>query len=310
MNLEQELKETIPEEFRRGGELITVDGRAVFDMILGIQDAYTHDVKHWIEYLKSTGQGITYESMKAYRQYLNDSGIPKRTANKRLIAMKSRIRHIFKSDPGRFDVRTQYVMNEALGELKTFRVDKTADGSRFLTESEIRVLLQSSTERVALILGFVYEHGLRISEALGIRLADIKANGRGYNIRIQGKGGKERRILARFDTGDRIREFFQGQTWLFETRNGTQLSRNWVSNTMKRTAKKALGRNVSAHDLRHSFVTNCYQAGQPLEKISRYVGHSSIAITHDIYLHVDGLDYDDLPNIVSSVPSSIQGVKP
>ena len=45
---------------------------------------------------------------------------------------------------------------------------------------------------IALMIEFLWETGLRVSEMTGIRLRDMKAAGNVYQIRIMGKGAKER----------------------------------------------------------------------------------------------------------------------
>ena len=43
---------------------------------------------------------------------------------------------------------------------------------------------------------------------------------------------------------------------------------------------------IRFHDLRHGHVTYLMQAGVPLPAIAQRVGHSSVAVTGDIYSHV------------------------
>ena len=42
----------------------------------------------------------------------------------------------------------------------------------------------------------------------------------------------------------------------------------------------------SVHRLRHTFATRCFEAGIPMVVISRYLGHASVAITEEIYVHL------------------------
>jgi len=53
------------------------------------------------------------------------------------------------------------------------------------------------------------------------------------------------------------------------------------------TAAKALGMSgVGLHTLRHSFATHMLAAGVPLHTVSELLGHSSVAVTGDVYGHV------------------------
>lgn len=43
---------------------------------------------------------------------------------------------------------------------------------------------------------------------------------------------------------------------------------------------------ISVHRLRHTFATRCYEAGIPMKVLSRYLGHASVAVTEQIYVHL------------------------
>jgi hypothetical protein len=53
------------------------------------------------------------------------------------------------------------------------------------------------------------------------------------------------------------------------------------------TAAKALGMSgVGMHRLRHSFATHMLAVGVPMHTVSALIGHSSVAVTGDVYDHV------------------------
>lgn len=49
----------------------------------------------------------------------------------------------------------------------------------------------------------------------------------------------------------------------------------------------SLGSSITVHDLRHSFATRCYKAGVEIKTVSEILGHSSTAVTMNIYTHSD-----------------------
>jgi integrase len=54
----------------------------------------------------------------------------------------------------------------------------------------------------------------------------------------------------------------------------------------QQASKNAGLRKVRLHDLRHGHITALMEAGVPLPVIAQRVGHSSVAVTGDIYSHV------------------------
>jgi site-specific recombinase XerD len=59
-----------------------------------------------------------------------------------------------------------------------------------------------------------------------------------------------------------------------------------VSKLVAKHAKQAGIGAIYPHAFRHSFGTVLLEHGVPLEDVSRYMGHSSLAFTWDRYAHV------------------------
>src|SRR5208337_4298827 len=90
------------------------------------------------------------------------------------------------------------------------------------------------------------------TELLNIKIKDCSINDI-ITIKIRnGKGGKERIVYLQKDIFSRIRKTFRGKVYLFETRKSTQFNRLNVTRDIQRFAKKIIGRDISAHTLRHS----------------------------------------------------------
>ncbi len=133
--------------------------------------------------------------------------------------------------------------------------------------------------------------GLRISEALGLTGA---AADPGTNLRITGKGGKERIVpvlpAARMAVTAYARacpfELPPGGP-LFRGTRGGALNPRIVQKTMERT-RLQLGLPASAtpHAMRHSFATHLLDAGGDLRSIQELLGHGSLSTTQ-AYTAVD-----------------------
>jgi site-specific recombinase XerD len=73
---------------------------------------------------------------------------------------------------------------------------------------------------------------------------------------------------------------------VFTTERGTAVDPRNALRAIS-TAAKALGMSgVGLHTLRYSFATHMLAAGVPLHTVSELLGHSSVAVTGDVYGHV------------------------
>lgn len=144
------------------------------------------------------------------------------------------------------------------------------------------------------LLETMYAAGLRVSEAVGLSLADVDHQ-RGLVI-CRGKGGKVRMVpLGRQachwlgEYLDRVRPRLEkpaSRRALFLNLRGGRLSRQAVWLMLKRYALEAgLGDNVSPHTLRHSFATHLLENGAGLRAVQELLGHADIGTTQ-IYTHL------------------------
>jgi integrase/recombinase XerD len=158
------------------------------------------------------------------------------------------------------------------------------------TEEYNRLMQNARSERQKRFIEFLYTTGVRVSEMTGIQHADCKREGNVIAIRIRGKGNrkqsyKERTVWITKAMYERIRETFAGEEYLFETGKGRRYSRSYVSNQIAKLTQAVLGRKLSAHKLRHTFVTNKLNETGRVKAVSQYVGHSDVQITLRIYGH-------------------------
>jgi integrase/recombinase XerC len=140
--------------------------------------------------------------------------------------------------------------------------------------------------------------GMRIGELQGLTMADIDWSGR--QLRIIGKGNKERRIpisQALFDvllkwTAIRSTACKGGPPSLFVTITGPAAGRGLRHDALALAVRNGLQSmgidpaRYSPHKLRHSCATELLRRGVPLEQISHILGHSKLDTTL-IYAHLD-----------------------
>lgn len=175
----------------------------------------------------------------------------------------------------------------------------------YLTKEEVKVLLDSITYlKHKAILSTIYSSGLRVSEAVNLRISDIMSKEMKIRVRV-GKRNKERYTLLSEKNLLLLRQYwrkfgyknYSPEDYLFISRQtGEQLTNRGVEAAMEKAVKKAgINRKATPHTLRHSFATHLMNDGVDLVTIQALMGHSNIKTT-SIYLHVK--DYQTL-NITS-----------
>lgn len=139
------------------------------------------------------------------------------------------------------------------------------------------------------ILMTLYAGGLRVSEAIRLRIPDIDS--KRMMIRVeQGKSRKDRDVVLSERLLLQLRRYwkeYRPSAWLFPGRGSHKpLDRASVHRIFHKSRKAAgILKRVSCHTLRHSYATHLLEAGTPLPVIQRLLGHRSLRST-EIYLHV------------------------
>jgi len=170
---------------------------------------------------------------------------------------------------------------------------------KFLTEDEINRLLAApdvSTEegiRDRAVLEIMYATGLRVSELVGLKQADVDLLA-GLVV-CHGKGNKERRVPLGKSAIHWLQQYAavkaqygkQTTPHVFLHR-GRPFTRQIAWSMIKVHAEKAGIKNVSPHTLRHSFATHLLQHGADSRSVQALLGHSDISTTQ-IYTHITDL---------------------
>jgi integrase/recombinase XerC len=141
------------------------------------------------------------------------------------------------------------------------------------------------------VLTLLYGCGLRISEALSLKRADVPLSS---TLRITGKGSKTRIVPVLPAVRQAIDAYLAAAPFalapdepLFRAKRGGALSPRHVQATVQ-ILRSRLGLPASAtpHALRHSFATHLLGAGADLRSIQELLGHASLSTTQR-YTQVD-----------------------
>lgn len=174
-----------------------------------------------------------------------------------------------------------------------------------LSKAEVKLILNAHVNfKHKVMLCMIYSCGLRCSELIGLKPADIQSDRHVVVIR-QAKGKKDRIVPLSVNILEMLRQYYAGykpKVWLFEaTQPGQPYSAKSLQHILKEAVRKAeIQKPVTLHWLRHSYATHLLENGTDLRYIQEILGHNSSKTT-EIYTHVSTLSiqmikspFDDL----------------
>ena len=260
--------------------------------------AYRRDLAAYHEFL--TGRGlvaadVTEPVVEDYLAFLRAAGRAPASVARALVSVRSL--HRFLEDEG------QVATNPA-GEVQRPKVPSGLP--KALSEAEVAALIgavagdDATARRDRAILEVLYGCALRVSELVGLSLADLDL-GAGL-LRAYGKGAKERVVpvgrLACEALGAWLgpggRHALAPERWarrgdaeaVFLNSRGGRLSRQGAWGIVRRYGDAVgLGDRLSPHVLRHSCATHMLDHGADIRVVQELLGHASISTTQ-VYTRV------------------------
>ena len=151
--------------------------------------------------------------------------------------------------------------------------------------------MTETRRRYELLFGLLLNSGLRISEALGLKVSDVRlVDGTAKSVRVIGKGDKERLVPLPGNFGAVfgfwLKDRPKGDCVFARALGQKAVSRQSAGAYLRGMLKKAgIDKKISPHKLRHTYATNLLNAGAELVDIKALLGHESVATTQ-IYTNV------------------------
>jgi site-specific recombinase XerD len=155
-----------------------------------------------------------------------------------------------------------------------------------------------TSQRDHLLLVMLYNTGGRVSEIVGVRVADVVLDGAAC-VHLQGKGRKQRSVPLWKSTVLEVRAWLRlnpqlrGLTPLLPNRDGHAMTRCNAAQRLAlavefATAKQSslAGKRISPHTVRHSTAMHLLQSGVPFNVIALWLGHENVNTTHQ-YVEAD-----------------------
>ncbi len=195
----------------------------------------------------------------------------------------------------RYSLEIKYKIDQAFLEFTKRNSYKGDPVTKSIPISEICKLCDKTGLRTALLIDFLSTTGIRVSEALNIKLSDIVKYDNHYVLYGTAKGGRAHTFKAPINVIEGSRIIFRGSKYLFETSGGKKYSRQEVYNMIAKSSLYHLGYRITPHMLRHSWATHMVSKyPEDLAGIQKQGAWQSIDTLYRIYVH-NTLDVSKLP---------------
>jgi site-specific recombinase XerD len=233
--------------------------------------------------------------------FLNDleetRGNSIQTRNNRLMALRTFFRYVASQEPILM-ARCHQICAIPLKRTKHIKIE-------YLDDQETSTLLKSvdQTSRNGLrdyaLLIFSYNTGGRVQEVADVKIDDLRLE-IPFQVKLTGKGGKERVCLLWPETVDAIENYIQSrgvdaskEPTLFLNANGYPLTRFGIRYIVRKygaiAAKKCpsmKSKRVNPHTLRHTTAVHLLQSGNDISVVKDWLGHADVNTTHG-YVEID-----------------------
>jgi site-specific recombinase XerD len=246
-----------------------IDDMTIRNMSPTTQRSYLHAVTKFSRHFARSPERLDLEDVRAFQVHLVATGISWPALNQTVCAL----RFFYGVTLGHAEIpeRIPYAR-----EPRKLPVVLSAD-------EVVRFLEAVPSLKTRAALTTAYAAGLRASEAVGIKLADI--DGGRMVIRVEhGKGGKDRYVMLSAQLLGILRTYWRlarPTHWLFPGRDASKPIDVQVLHAACRSACAAAGlaKRVTVHTLRHSFATHLLESGTDIRIIQVLLGHSNLSST-------------------------------
>lgn len=254
--------------------------------------SYERDLKKAADYFASQELGdltqVSETNLNSYLLYLERDHMSPATVSRNIASLRSFYQYL---------LREKKIDRDPSERLKPPKVEKKAP--QILTLEEVSALLHQpncQTDkglRDRAMMCLVYATGIRVSELVHLRLADVNLRKRYLTC---AESGRERVIPLDEMTLKALDDFItqardhllkgRESEYLFTNCYGTPMSRQGFWKVLKVYAADAgITKDITPHTMRHSFAAHMLQKGADIRSVQQLLGHADIATTQ-IYMQL------------------------
>lgn len=254
--------------------------------------SYISDLQKLTRYLVKEKKEFTNTTSKDIMGFLREE-------NKKKISQRTRAREIASFNQFFHYLESKAIIKEnPMEEVERPKLEKVLPD--YLTRKEIIKLFSSFNENDPLELRdktmfeLMYSSGLRISEAVNLKIQDVDI--KNMFLTINGKGGRKR-IVPYGEIAMKIMDKYLAEVrprllkddnndYLFISRKGGHLNRKSAWRILRKKLDQVhINKNITPHTLRHSFATHLLQNKADIRAVQELLGHMDISTTQ-IYTHM------------------------
>lgn len=245
-------------------------------------DSYFRKAKDVMKYFSKSLEEVTTEELRNYlMKYLKEE---KNLSERSVNYYNSVIRFLYEVTMDKLINKKQLPMYRKRRKMKDV-----------LTKDELGTFFNACDNYMyKTIFMMIYGSGLRISEAVNLKIEDINSKKMRIFVRA-GKGGKDRYTVLPKVTLEMLRKYYKmykpnnKEGYIFLNREGNILTVERTRVFFRRYRRKAkIDEKFVVHSLRHSFATDLIERGATILEVKELMGHSNIRSTME-YIHVANL---------------------
>ena len=253
--------------------------------------SYNNDLEDFTKYVKNNKlnyKTMDYKDVSNYLIYLKGLNYSPASINRHL----SSIRSLY-----------TYMINEKIVDASPFKLvhgpKKEMKLPNYLKYQEFIDLVETCDDtpldiRNRMILELLFATGIRVSEAVNIKLSDI--NFKECEIKVIGKGNKMRivyfnkvcqSLMSKYVLNAR-QDLLKGKhsDYLLVNHLGNKITPRGIEDIIdKLITKSSINHKISPHTLRHTFATLLLNEGMDIREVQELLGHARLSTT-SIYTHV------------------------
>ena len=250
-------------------------------------DSYDKDIRDFKGFLiinkKTKFAEIDYEFARNYMVDL----YKKHYSNKTICRHISSLKNFYQ-----FLLNNKYVSDNPFSLITNPKIEKKLPNFLYYNDLEKIMDVPDQTKEIGirdeLILELLYATGVRVSELVNIKIADIDLEEK--QIRIFGKGKKMRIVLFGDRALELINEYLNTREleseYLILNNRGKKITDRGIRVILDKIVNKSgVKTHVSPHTMRHTFATHMLDGGANLVTVQELLGHENLKTT-EIYTHV------------------------